>query len=320
MIGKRTAMMIAAATACSLAAGVARAAPPGKPRVAGHPPTAAEFAALKQRVEQQDELIIRLTQLESEHYEMLVKLLREGRPGQAHVSLPTLPPPPVAVPKSTPAAAQPAQPGPPVADAEADNPQPGTSHARLGSITGRVDVKGKTRGPIYVYVENIKEAAVERRIEIVQKDRAFVPAIVVAQRGTSVSFPNSDPVLHNVFSPSPTQPFDLGSYRQGDRAGQVRLFKTGVVEVFCNMHSKMRADLLVVPNRHYAKVNPDGSFRLDNVPIGSRQVAAWTPDAPLASETVTLTAAGATVRLGLQTEARAHNRKDGTSYGSYEKE
>src|SRR5262245_15975479 len=102
MIRKRAATMIAAAAACSLAAGIARSAPPetaGEPakqraRWASRPPTAADFAALKQRVDQQDELILRLTQLESEHYEMLVKLLRERRPGAASVVLPPPPPPP----------------------------------------------------------------------------------------------------------------------------------------------------------------------------------------------------------------------------------
>ena len=178
-------------------------------------------------------------------------------------------------------------------------------------------MKGKSRGPVYVYVDNIKEPAVDRQIEIAQRNRAFVPDTVVVQRGTRVSFPNADPVLHNVFSPSPTQPFDLGSYRQGDKAGFVRLFRTGVIEVYCNMHSKMQADILVVPSRHYVKVNPDGSFRLDNVPIGSRQVAAWTPDAHPVTETVNLTTAGASLSFALVAEPHAHSPKTGGAYDSY---
>jgi hypothetical protein len=130
-----------------------------------------------------------------------------------------------------------------------------------------------------------------------------VPNFLVVPRGTRVSFPNADPFLHNVFSPSPTSPFDLGSYRQGERAGSVRLFTPGVVEVLCNMHAKMRANILVVPNRHYVKVSSDGSFHLENVPVGTRQVVAWTPDAKPATEAVPLTAAGATLKFSLQVEA-----------------
>ena len=53
----------------------ARAQAPGK-RGAG--PTAAEFAALKAQVERQQELIMRLTQIEGEHYDFLVRLIQSG--------------------------------------------------------------------------------------------------------------------------------------------------------------------------------------------------------------------------------------------------
>jgi hypothetical protein len=33
-----------------------------------------------------------------------------------------------------------------------------------------------------------------------------------------------------------------------------------VVEIYCNIHLQMAASALVVPNRHYAKVKPDGSI------------------------------------------------------------
>ena len=152
-------------------------------------------------------------------------------------------------------------------------------------------------------MDNLKEPSVDRNAEILQKDRSFVPNVLVVQKGTRVAFPNADPFLHNVFSPSTTHPFDLGSYRQGDRAGAVRLFHPGVVEVLCNMHAKMRANVLVVPNHHHVKASGDGSFRLENVPVGSRQLVAWTPDAKPVTESVTLTAAGANVKFSLQVES-----------------
>jgi hypothetical protein len=95
MSGKRTATTIAAALAF-LAGGAAHAAPPTKPRG----PTAAEFAALKQRVEEQNELIMKLTQLEGQHYEFLLKLLQNTRPGSAPIALPN--PPPASHPRRRP--------------------------------------------------------------------------------------------------------------------------------------------------------------------------------------------------------------------------
>jgi plastocyanin len=286
MSRKRTATTIAAALAF-LAGGTARSEPPAKGR-AGRGPTAAEFDALKKRVDEQNELIMKLTQLESAHYEYLIKLLQSGRTGGAPIALPN---PPTALSPSTSAVTPPP-----------DGETTGAAKARVATITGHVDVSGTARAPVYVYVDNIKEPATDRTVEITQKDRSFVPNFLVVQRGTHVVFPNADPFLHKVFSPSPTSPFDLGSYRQGEKPGTVRLFHAGVVEVLCNMHAKMRADILVVPNRHHVKVNGDGSFRLDNVPIGARTVVAWTPDAKPVTASVALTPAGASANFALKVE------------------
>ena len=282
----RAATTIVTAMAC-LAGGSARSEGPGKSRGASRGPTAEEFAALKQRVDEQHDLLMRLTQLEGEHYEFLLKLLHStGRPGTGAGTAGRV------SSTSTPSSSTPDDDAPPAA----------TARPKLATITGRVEVKGKPWGPIYIYVDNLKEPSVDRNAEILQKDRSFVPNVLVVQKGTRVAFPNADPFLHNVFSPSTTHPFDLGSYRQGDRAGAVRLFHPGVVEVLCNMHAKMRANVLVVPNHHHVKASGDGSFRLENVPVGARQLVAWTPDAKPVTDAVTLTSAGANVKFSLQVE------------------
>ena len=282
--------MIVTAVAC-LAGGDARSAGAAKSRGAARGPTAEEFAALKQRVDEQHDLLMRMTQLEGEHYEFLLKLLHStGRSGTGADTTGRV------SSTSTPLAPSPSPPQDDAVPAPAARP-------KLATITGRVEVKGKPWGPIYIYVDNLKEPPVDRSVEILQQDRSFVPSVLVVQKGTRVAFPNADPFLHNVFSPSTTHPFDLGSYRQGDRAGAVRLFHPGVVEVLCNMHAKMRANVLVVPNHHHVKASGDGSFRLENVPVGSRQLVAWTPDARPVTESVTLTAAGANVKFALQVDA-----------------
>jgi hypothetical protein len=73
-----------------------------------------------------------------------------------------------------------------------------------------------------------------------------------------------------------------------------------------------------VPNRFFVKVGADGTFRLDNVPVGSRRLVAWAPDARPATTTVELTARGAETTLTLQAEApAAHNNKLGKPYSQY---
>jgi len=305
---------LAAVTVAGAGPSRARAQGPSPARVAAQPQTQPwdkDIAAMKQQLDEQRELIMRLTEMEEQRYQYLLKLIHAmGRPGAA------VPPPPPSL-----------QPPPSAGAAERDAARvggpgarsPGARGSTTGDITGRVEVKGKAQGPVYVYVENVKAPPAHgRAVEIRQENKAFVPASLVVQKGTRVTFPNMDPVYHNVFSSSPAQPFDLGSYRQGDKAGAVTLNKPGVVEVFCNMHSQMRAAVLVVPNGYYAKAAPDGSFRLENVPLGSRRVVAWTQDANPAVNDVELTAHGAEATFTLQVEPRGpHKKKDRTNYDSY---
>jgi len=46
-----------------------------------------------------------------------------------------------------------------------------------------------------------------------QQDRRFVPQVLVVDTGTSVEFPNSDHVSHQVYSFSPARPFQLPLYK-----------------------------------------------------------------------------------------------------------
>src|SRR5262245_47043307 len=46
--------------------------------------------------------------------------------------------------------------------------------------------------------------------EIVMRRKEFVPHVVALTAGSTVRFPNSDPILHNVFSVSGGNAFDLG--------------------------------------------------------------------------------------------------------------
>jgi plastocyanin len=51
--------------------------------------------------------------------------------------------------------------------------------------------------------------------------------------GSSVDFPNDDPIFHNVFSLSGPQPFDLGLYRRGQAPSRT-FAQPGTYRVFCN--------------------------------------------------------------------------------------
>lgn len=112
------------------------------------------------------------------------------------------------------------------------------------------------------------------RAELTQQNHRFDPQMLIVPVGSSVSFPNADPIFHNVFSLSSVKKFDLGYYP----AGQTRVIKfdaPGVVQVYCHLHPNMYAAIVVVPNRWYARPAEDGTFSLKGIPPGAYHVVTW---------------------------------------------
>lgn len=109
-----------------------------------------------------------------------------------------------------------------------------------------------------------------------QKGQRFVPRILAVTAGQAVDFRNSDNVFHSVFSYSPPKRFDLGRYPRG-RSKRLTFRKPGLVQVYCDIHSDMRADIVVVPTGRYAYVNVRGRFHIEDAPAGRHTVVLWLP-------------------------------------------
>jgi hypothetical protein len=130
---------------------------------------------------------------------------------------------------------------------------------------------------------------------IVQRDEAFVPRVVAVTRGSTIDFPNSDPFFHNVFSLSKGATFDLGRYPKGE--SKSRSFpNTGLVKVFCHIHSHMTAAIMVFDHPFFRIPAADGTFALEGVPAGSYQISAWHERIGESSNTIKVEA-GRTARI-----------------------
>ena len=131
------------------------------------------------------------------------------------------------------------------------------------------------------------------RAAIEQVDREFVPHVSIVQQGTSVTFPNRDPILHHVYSFSPAKPFEIKLYT-GKSPTEIVFDKPGVVTLGCNIHDWMIGYIVVVPTPHFARTDEGGVARLRDLPAGSYEVRAWHPQqrAALVPHNVTLAAAG----------------------------
>jgi plastocyanin len=111
-------------------------------------------------------------------------------------------------------------------------------------------------------------------VTLTQKDRRFDPSVVVVPVGSTVSFPNADPIFHNVFSLSRVKSFDLGYYPAG-QTRMVRFDRPGVVQVYCHLHADMSAAILVLDTSRWARPDGAGAFSLQDVPPGDYELIAW---------------------------------------------
>jgi plastocyanin len=206
-------------------------------------------------------------------------------------------------------------------DTKAGEPRVAPSRPRpaalrpVGTIVGKVTGGGSDT---FVYVEDVVATA-QGTATMKQENKQFFPQVLAVQKGTRVDFPNVDTVFHNVFSVTPDNSFDLGSYQQG-ASKSMTMTKPGVITVYCNMHPQMVGYILVVPSKLYVRAGKDGFYRLPNVPVGRHRVVAWAPNAkPVVSEVeVTELESATTLELELKRgRPGPHTNKEGMAYGSY---
>jgi hemoglobin len=159
-------------------------------------------------------------------------------------------------------------------DEDALKPDPGN-----GSLAGVLRMDGKPSASFGVVMLIPKSGAAKKRVAkhrvVEQRDKTFAPHVMAVPVGSTVEFPNFDPIFHNVFSLSRTKPFDLGMYKNGDLR-EVVFDKAGVVRLGCNIHANMSAYLIVVDAPHYAVVGDNGSFSFRSLAPGKYRVRSWT--------------------------------------------
>jgi plastocyanin len=154
-------------------------------------------------------------------------------------------------------------------------------------------------------------------VEMRTQRKQFLPGALPVTVGTTVTFPNVDPILHNVFSPGPRAAFDLGLFGRGE--ARTHTFDApGLVRVYCNVHHDMVGHVLVLDTPWFGRPDAQGRFRLE-VPAGVRgELFAWHERAPLwRSRLESGVAAGVEVRMQLdRPKVPRHMNKFGKPYGS----
>lgn len=144
---------------------------------------------------------------------------------------------------------------------------------------------------VVLYIDSNALPAKPQRTAMNQTQRRFDPEIVAVPAGSTVSFPNSDPIFHNVFSLSKAKSFDLGNYPAGE-SRSITFTKPGLVQIHCHLHPNMTAAVLVTPNNWIIQPDKNGSFTFPSVPPGKYTVVAWHKTAGFFRRTVEVTESG----------------------------
>jgi plastocyanin len=163
---------------------------------------------------------------------------------------------------------------------------------QLGKDT-QTDPLAFERTRVVIYLEGAAPAGIVPASappvpQVAQLDRRFSPDLLVISAGSTVSFPNMDPIFHNIFSLSKAKSFDLGSYDQG-QSRKVLFPKPGIVDVYCHLHPNMEATIVVTPNRWYARADGSGQYRIPDVPPGQYTIVAWHKYAGFFRKPITIT-------------------------------
>jgi plastocyanin len=207
------------------------------------------------------------------------------------------------------------------------------AHAQNTDVTARAEVTrqgtraARPSGDVVVWLSptvrtSMLPAPLHQQYTLAQKDKQFLPHILVVPTGSSVDFPNLDPFFHNVFSLFNGKRFDLGLY-EAHTHKVVQFDRDGVSYIFCNIHPEMGAIIISLSTPYFAVSRRDGSITLHNVPPGTYRLNVWAENVAndrlnALSRTVEITSQNNQLgTLHLETSGdvmKTHKNKFGESY------
>lgn len=136
--------------------------------------------------------------------------------------------------------------------------------------------------------------AAEQALVMTTRRRQFLPRVLTVTTGSEVIFPNEDPILHNVFSSSGGNQFDLGLYARSEGKSH-RFDQPGLVRVFCNVHPAMSAHIVVLDTPHFVTPDENGRFELSDLPALPGRLTFWHERSEPVHQDIEPTAAGVDV-------------------------
>ena len=126
-----------------------------------------------------------------------------------------------------------------------------------------------------------------------QRQCTFAPRVILVPAGGTVEFLNSDRLLHNIHSTSKGNPVFNRTQPKG-RTIPIAFAKPEIVRIGCDLHSWMRAWIVVMEHPFHAVTGSGGEFTLPSVPPGQYTLNVWHETLGTVTKDVTVGDADAT--------------------------
>ena len=164
--------------------------------------------------------------------------------------------------------------------------------ASAGTITGKVTASGvKDARNVVVYIDRIagKEFPAPTKPAVMQQiNKEFIPHVLPILKGGSVSFSNSDSILHNVHLYQGRRSLFNLATPAGTKPITETFRESGEMAVLCDVHPEMSAYIIVLETPYAAVTDADGHYEIADVHPGSYTLKTWHEKLKLVSKTVTL--------------------------------
>ncbi|MEM0909566.1 MAG: hypothetical protein AAGJ37_01245 [Pseudomonadota bacterium] len=108
-----------------------------------------------------------------------------------------------------------------------------------------------------------------------QAGKQFLPHILLIAKGQEVVFPNTDHVIHHVYSFSPAKKFQL-TLKKEVTSDPIKFDDVGIVELGCNVHDWMLGYIYASNADTFGQTALDGELAFDLLP-GEYTVSVWHP-------------------------------------------
>ena len=176
-----------------------------------------------------------------------------------------------------------------------------------------LETKSKLRVPDQKMVE----------LAITQSDLQFLPKHTVVPIGSTITFMNQDKEVHNIFSKSQSNQFNLGAMASGT-SKSIKFSQGGPIILRCNLHKDMIGTLFVVPNGYYTHPNAAGDYKFDQVKSQGYLLEVWHPqlyptDVEANLKPIDLNGTDQTINLNTQSASKPgeiHDMVDPTDYNA----